>query len=72
MVHYHPIKVIKRAERERLEQEVAESANVDSSADEQARKLTATVKEWISELRRTRPARSQEIKTATRLVIRRG
>jgi hypothetical protein len=62
MIHYHPIKIIKRAERERLEQEVAESAKAHSSADEKASELTATVKEWISEFRRKRPARSQELK----------
>jgi hypothetical protein len=56
------IRVIKRAEREQLERQAAESTNSETSARDKARAQAATVKEWISEFRQSRPARSQEIK----------
>src|SRR4051812_19516001 len=56
------IRVIKRAEREQLERQAAESTNSETSARDKARELAATVKEWIREFRQSRPARRQEIK----------
>ena len=62
MDRYHLIKVIKRDERERLEQQAAGSTHSESPAREKARGLAATVKEWISESRQNRLARYQESK----------
>ena len=56
------IRVIKRAERERLERQSAGSTSPETSARDKARAQAATVKEWISEFRQEQPARSQEIK----------
>jgi hypothetical protein len=62
MEEHNLIRVIKRAEREQLERQAAESTNSETSARDKARELAATVKEWISEFRQSRPAQSQEIK----------
>lgn len=56
------IKVIKRAERERLEQQTAGSANSESRARGKSREMAATVRGWVGELRQSRPARYREFK----------
>jgi hypothetical protein len=55
------IRVIKRAERERLAQPAAGSVRPESSARDKAQESAATVKEWISEFRQSRLAQQQEI-----------
>jgi hypothetical protein len=62
MVRHTPIKVIKRDERERLEGHAAGIINSESSANEKAREIAATVKEWIDELSHTRLAEQMENK----------
>lgn len=54
MAGRHPIKLIKRAERERVEKQFAGSANPELSAREKSRELAAAVKEWVSEFQQTR------------------
>ena len=54
------IKVIKRAERERSEQQDAGGVGAELSAREKARAVVATVKQWIGESRQAREERSQE------------
>jgi len=58
----NPIKVVKRVERERLLRQAAASESSGTSAHAKARELAATVNEWISEFRQTRPAWTQELK----------
>ena len=55
------IRVIKRAQRERLEETAAGGAGAELTAPEKARGLAATVREWVSEFQQTRLARHQEI-----------
>ena len=54
MNNHTPIKLIKRATRERLERDAAGSSDSELAAHEKASMLAATVKEWISELRQKR------------------
>lgn len=54
MLRQPRIKVIKRDERERLEQDAASSANPKKSVHEAARDLGATVTKWIDEFRHER------------------
>lgn len=56
------IRVIKRAERERLGQPASGSAGAEPSARDKASELAATVQEWVSEFRQSRPVRRQELK----------
>jgi hypothetical protein len=65
MSRYNPIKIIKRAEREQAAQVAAGGAagggmHSESSAQDEASEMAATVKNWISEFRQTRQARDQE------------
>ncbi len=46
------VKVVKRVERERLEQEAAKCADMNQSPQEVRRGLIATVTEWVDEFRR--------------------
>ena len=46
------VKIVKRVERERLEQEAAMGAEVNQSPQEVRRGLVATVTEWVDEFRR--------------------
>jgi hypothetical protein len=62
MVTHHLVKIIKRAERERLEQQAAEGAGLQASPRREARELAARVKEWVTEVERARPVRLQELR----------
>ena len=62
MVSQNPIKVVKRAERERPGERPAAGAAPALSARGKARQLAATVEEWIGEFERTRPVRLQELR----------
>jgi hypothetical protein len=62
MINQNLIKVVKRAERERLEGRPAAVAAPALSARGKARQLATTVKEWISEFERARPVRLQELR----------
>jgi DNA-binding helix-hairpin-helix protein with protein kinase domain len=54
MARERQIKVVKRGERERLQQEVAEKVVHHQTPNEAARSLVATVTEWIKESRQNR------------------
>src|ERR1044072_4201817 len=56
------VKVVKRAERERLGQQAAGSMSPKPSSRDRARALAARVKEWVSEFEQARPVRLQELK----------
>ncbi len=59
-----PIKVIKRDERNRQQQPVAEVAPERKSAQEAARDMVATVSQWVSEFQQKRRVETaQAIKT---------
>ena len=62
MISHHPVKVIKRAERQRPGQQTAESRSPELSPRDEARALAARVKEWVSELEQARPVRLQELR----------
>jgi hypothetical protein len=62
MSEQNPVRVIKRAERERHEQQDDGSVSTASaSARGEARELAATVKEWVSEFRQDSLVRQREI-----------
>ncbi|HWW75724.1 MAG TPA: hypothetical protein VNZ44_10025 [Pyrinomonadaceae bacterium] len=59
-----PIKVIKRDERNRQQQPVAEVAPERTSAKEAARDMVATVTQWVNEFQQKRRSETaQAIKT---------
>jgi len=59
-----PIKVIKRDERNRQQQPVAEVAPERTSAKEAARDMVATVSQWVNEFQQKRRSETaQAIKT---------
>lgn len=59
-----PIKVIKRDERNRQQQPVAEPAAERTSAKEAARDMVATVSQWVNEFQQKRRSETaQAIKT---------
>jgi hypothetical protein len=62
MVSHNMIKVVKRAERERLKELAAGVAGPESSPRHRARELAAGVKEWVIEFEQTRLARLQELR----------
>jgi hypothetical protein len=62
MITQHLIKVVKRTERERLGQEAAGGAGLQTPSRCEARELAATVKEWITEFELARPVRLQELR----------
>jgi len=62
MDSYHPVKVIKRAERRRPEPPTAESRSPEPSRRDRARALASRVKEWVSEFEQARPVRLQELR----------
>jgi hypothetical protein len=62
MVTPNPVKVIKRAERQRPGRQAAESTNAESSSRREARALAARVREWVGEFEQARPARLQELR----------
>lgn len=62
MVTPNLVKVVKRAERERLGQQAAGSMSPKPSSRDRARALAARVKEWVSEFEQARPVRLQELK----------
>jgi hypothetical protein len=62
MVTHHPIKVVKRAERERLGQQAAGGASLQAPPGGEARELVARVKEWVTELEQARPVRLRELR----------
>lgn len=59
MTSHNLIKVIKRAERERLKQHAAGDVSSDSVARGNSREMAATVREWVGELRQSRLLRYQ-------------
>jgi len=62
MDSHHPVKVIKRAERQRPGPPTAESRSPELSRRDTARALAARVKEWVSEFEQARPVRLQELR----------
>lgn len=62
MVNHHPIKVIKRDERQRPGPPAAESRSPEPSRRDRARALASRVKEWVSEFEQARPVRLQELR----------
>ena len=58
----HRIKLIKRVERERAEQQAEGSSNQELSAHSKTRVMVATLKEWVSEFQQARDVRYQETK----------
>lgn len=62
MVTHHLIKVVKRAERERLGQQAAGGASLQTSPRREARELAARVKEWVTEFELARPVRLRELR----------
>lgn len=61
MIRKPLVRVVKRGERERLEQEAARSAGLKKSAHEAARTQVATVTNWIEEFRQKRRQECQAI-----------
>lgn len=57
MARERQVKVVKRVERERLEQEAAEKVGPRQTPREAARALVATVTEWIEVSRQERRER---------------
>lgn len=51
-----PIKIIKRAERDRTEQETQQPKPVRKTAQETARDMVSTVTNWVNELQAKRRA----------------
>ena len=62
MVSHNMIKVVKRAERERLGRQAAGGPRPELSPRNLARELAATVKGWVGEFEQNRPARLQELR----------
>jgi len=62
MITPNLVKVVKRAERERLGQQAAGSTNPKPSSRDRASPLAARVKEWVSEFEQARPVRLQELR----------
>ena len=62
MVSNNRLKVVKRAERQRPEQQAAGGTNAELSSRARARALAARVKEWVSEFEQARPVRLQELR----------
>ena len=54
MTSERQVKIVKRVERERREQEAAIGGGVNQSPQEVRRDLVATVTEWVDEFRRAR------------------
>ena len=62
MVSHNMIRVVKRAERERLGRLAAGDPRPELSPRNLAREMAATVKEWVGEFEQNRPARLEELK----------
>jgi len=62
MVTPNPVKIVKRAERERPGPQAAGDTNPEPSSRERARALAARVREWVSEFEQARPVRLQELR----------
>ena len=62
MISQSLIKVVKRAERERLEQQAAVGTNHEPHPRRKARALAATVKGWVSEFEQARPVQLRELR----------
>jgi hypothetical protein len=62
MVSHNLIRVVKRAERERLGRLAAGGPRPEPSARNLARELAATVKGWVGEFEQNRPARLEELR----------
>jgi len=61
-----PIKIIKRGERNRREEVVAEEATPKKTAPESAREMVATVSEWVNEFQQKR---RQETAKAIKMLL---
>lgn len=61
-----PIKIIKRGERTRREEAVAEETTPKKTAPEAARDMVATVSEWVNEFQQKR---RQETSKAIKMLL---